>query len=745
MINEAERLIKQYGFSVFPVHGINASGQCTCGRESCIVPDSRGKVLAGKHPSTPNGFKNATTDMEAFTRLYKPFNNLAIATGPISNIFVLDVDGMEGESSLQSLTAANGPLPDTLTSYTGRGRHILFRYPDSKVFTRAGKVAPGLDVRGEGGYIVAPPSKHANGNQYNWIDADADIYDAPQWLLDMVTKRTIAAWPSFTPSMGGNEALSIDEIRELLSYLDADCSHDEWVNIGMAIHNEGYPISVWDEWSKRGTKYDPFIMTAKWRSFHVGGGITFGTLVHMAEMSGWKPSVNDVPIDMADHPARAFIERVLASDPTLHGSTAPMPRSPSETPLLFDPLQFPTVAGDIIRGIIETSQKPQPVLAMLNTFSVLGCIFGRRYASPMNTRTNLYTIGVADTGAAKDHSRRFLKDLMTRSGFGDYLGSDAVVSGPGILTGLQKRISQVMFLDEVGMMLKMIGDEKSSSALKVASKIITELYSSSGTSYIGGQYADTKVEQIRLINPNLNIYGTTTGTKYAEAVTKSSIQSGELNRFVVLEGDPLPKRRKYLGASTPHDALVEAVSAFMPAGLSASNSPSIAPEVITVSWNGLEDRIWDMGDGQDDKIRADRTTGALWARYTENVIKIAMIFAICRDPVVPRMIDMDLDIGEAVVSQSIHYMTAFANEYMHESQHEDDCNTIYRIIKANGRSISGGELYNLTRKMDRKRRNDALESLLDQGRISIDAAASNTAAAQRSTAGRKAVIYRVVK
>ena len=71
--------------------------------------------------------------------------------------------------------------------------------------------------------------------------------------------------------------------------------------------------------------------------------------------------------------------------------------------------------GDTIREIINTSQKPQPELALLNTLAALGAIFGRRYASPMDTRTNLYTVGTAVTGAGKDHSRRFIKKLMTVS------------------------------------------------------------------------------------------------------------------------------------------------------------------------------------------------------------------------------------------------------------------------------------------------------------------------------------------
>lgn len=120
-----------------------------------------------KTPATPHGFKNAASNMEEYRALVGNRLNLntAIATGEASGMWVLDVDGPEGEAALAALEAEYGPLAPAAWQTTGKGRHLLFRYPGVKITSRSA-VRPGLDVRGDGGYIVAAPSIHPNGHAY---------------------------------------------------------------------------------------------------------------------------------------------------------------------------------------------------------------------------------------------------------------------------------------------------------------------------------------------------------------------------------------------------------------------------------------------------------------------------------------------------------------------------------------------------------------------------------------------------
>lgn len=128
----------------------------------------------------------ATSDPDHIKQLWDEFPdaNLGIATGTKSGCFVVDVDGTDGEYSLYRLQDRFGRLPDTAEVKTGKGRHIYYEtVPGIK--STISKLGHNIDVRGESGYVVAPPSIHENGNIYKWWEPPP-IIKAPQWLIDRV-------------------------------------------------------------------------------------------------------------------------------------------------------------------------------------------------------------------------------------------------------------------------------------------------------------------------------------------------------------------------------------------------------------------------------------------------------------------------------------------------------------------------------------------------------------------------------
>jgi hypothetical protein len=116
-----------------------------------------------------------------------PRANLSVVTGEISKIVVLDIDPEHGgETSLSALEARHGQLPETVEAVTGGGgRHIYFRHPGREVRNRAG-LAPGIDLRGDGGSIIVPPSIHPSGNPYFWKKGcspeETGIAPLPVWI-----------------------------------------------------------------------------------------------------------------------------------------------------------------------------------------------------------------------------------------------------------------------------------------------------------------------------------------------------------------------------------------------------------------------------------------------------------------------------------------------------------------------------------------------------------------------------------
>jgi putative DNA primase/helicase len=147
------------GWQVFPLHSIGADGTCTCHDPAC--------TSVGKHPRTRHGVKDATTDPRTIGRWWRhwPEANVGLATGRVSCLVVIDIDEDEG-----GRRAPLEPLPPTLAARTGDGEHLYFHLPADRVIqSKGGKtIAPGIHVRGEGGYVVAPPSRHASGRLYAW-------------------------------------------------------------------------------------------------------------------------------------------------------------------------------------------------------------------------------------------------------------------------------------------------------------------------------------------------------------------------------------------------------------------------------------------------------------------------------------------------------------------------------------------------------------------------------------------------
>jgi putative DNA primase/helicase len=150
---------------VFPLHYPIGNGACSCGDGTC--------EKVGKHPMTPHGLKDATIDRLIVEKWWtaKPLANLGMPIGSTSGLVVIDVDVRhQGVESLKVLEQKIGALPPTLVSLTGGGFHYFYKYPGVAVKSGVAVLGPGIDVRGDGGYVVVPPSLHASGKRYEWIE-----------------------------------------------------------------------------------------------------------------------------------------------------------------------------------------------------------------------------------------------------------------------------------------------------------------------------------------------------------------------------------------------------------------------------------------------------------------------------------------------------------------------------------------------------------------------------------------------
>lgn len=166
-LDAAIKYATQYGWAVFPVR-----------------PES-------KKPYTPHGCLDAKKDVGAIRAWWRkwPDASVGVATGSASNLIVIDEDvdddkGIDGIHSIRIWEKDHGAWPDTVTAITGRGGyHLYFRYTGNDLKNRTG-ILDGVDIRGEGGYVVAPPSVHPNGTEYMW-EFDPEEYE-PAELTDSI-------------------------------------------------------------------------------------------------------------------------------------------------------------------------------------------------------------------------------------------------------------------------------------------------------------------------------------------------------------------------------------------------------------------------------------------------------------------------------------------------------------------------------------------------------------------------------
>lgn len=170
---------------------------------------------SGKAPITPNGYKNATSDSQVFDSYLKPNQeyNIAIATGKVNNLIVLDIDFRNGGlESLKALEKELGRLPFTRIVNTGNGFHIYLKCPEHGL--KSGKIAPGIDLLADGKFAVAPPSLHYTGVKYTWkycllprnINDFAKI--PKDWLDFILSKGKSSSLENFIPEGNRNDALT---------------------------------------------------------------------------------------------------------------------------------------------------------------------------------------------------------------------------------------------------------------------------------------------------------------------------------------------------------------------------------------------------------------------------------------------------------------------------------------------------------------------------------------------------------
>src|SRR5690625_2292698 len=278
------------GYRVFPLHEINPDGSCGCGKEDCEAQ--------GKHPTMSNWQHTPVWDddqLDAFDELGWMASGYGIIVS--DGLLVIDVDPRNGGA--QGYAQLVEDIPEVAGAdfivETGRkdgGKHIYFKAPAGVALMQSLPQYKGVDVKTTG-YVVGPGSLHASGQRYDIVvgDSPADIGPAPTALIELL-KRPDA----HRTSLAGEQVdVTDNDLADMVKAIDPDCGHDEWVRVGMALHEitGGTGFAIWDNWSRRGKKYPgQDVLDRRWHSFGKSATrVGYGTLHKYATQAGWQEPV----------------------------------------------------------------------------------------------------------------------------------------------------------------------------------------------------------------------------------------------------------------------------------------------------------------------------------------------------------------------------------------------------------------------------------------------------------------------
>jgi hypothetical protein len=264
-----------------------------------VFPASIADKRPHKAGKNSNGRRWGATKIEAeIKRDFKKWPDAAVCipTGIENGIFVVEADTAEGHdvdgiANLQALIDANSPLPETRMARSPSGSlHYYFSYPNEGfVRNSASKLAPGVDVRGEGGMVVASPSVKPGVGEYKWLNK-AGFKQAPQWLIDLVIDKE----GDRTPGVLQSDPEKVAKALEIIPNNDADW--ENWNRVGMAAYlatcGHETAFKAFDAWSRKSSKYNEKITHERWYKKYRSSPPTeigAGTLFRMAndEQPGW--------------------------------------------------------------------------------------------------------------------------------------------------------------------------------------------------------------------------------------------------------------------------------------------------------------------------------------------------------------------------------------------------------------------------------------------------------------------------
>lgn len=633
-----------------------------------------------------------------------------------SGFIVIDADRhdpeKDGVEAFGVMMAENGFHPDSapIVATPSEGNHHYFRQPlgkkygnaDSRMYLGRKLRDMGINVRGYGGYVIAPGTVMADGRYYELYGNLADAPVLPDWLSAILETA-----PETTAKVQVNRSQHSD--ARIQSYCDAAIAEEtrRVATAGKGSRNNtlneaafslGQLVGAgWVTEAEIAALLENAASECGLPTFEakktIRSGITAG-MQHPRMLSDDYQNADPVEAAAA---ARRLIE---AHDGTLHdaetGEVVEVEKPTSEPTLAYPP----GLVGDIAHWIVVTSRRPQPELAIGAALAIVGTAAGRQFAGPTMSGTHLFILGLAPTGKGKDHALHAIGRIMAAAGLAQHIGPSEFISMPAVVNFLTRRPLSLCAMDEFGGFMKRINSKRASGFESAISKVIRTLWSSSFAPYMTPEWAQKPSETI--FAPAMTIYGASTPEQFYSSMEGASLEDGTLNRFLLLSGRDKVKEKD--PEQDPHQVPDEIVTALKniynysgPLAVTYRNDPHTDPashgsvRQVPFCPDGAKERYRDFAAEVETRIDADPDTAPVHARVVEMALRIATIIAVGRcDEYSVRL--SDLEMGIAIATASAQLMAQGVADYMADNENQANAQKVMRVVKSRGGRIKYRDL-----------------------------------------------------
>ena len=715
------------------------------------------------YPEWNRHTERATTDVEVSTWSSWPDCGIGIVGGAVAAV---DIDIVENaELALQIEQLARARLGDTPALRIGRAPKRMLVYRAAQPF-RGIKRHP-LEVLCLGQQFLAYATHPDTGAPYVWPDealADIDISDLPEitaeaaaafldeayaLLPEALRQRGLSLVTSATEHLRSHSQIgTLSAISAALDWLpNTELDYDSWMRIGMALKGAlgDAGADLFGEWSAQAAKDMPATTAKAWASFKPDR-IGAGTIYHLAMERGWQPDpalrLDGSVMDATEHPAAGLLSRldVATVEPAL-----PTP-APAYSLIIPDGL-----VGNLTDYMLTTARRPQPLLSLGASLCAIGALMGRQYRTESNLRSNLYVVGIADSGSGKNHAREIINEVFFEAGLAHHLGGNKIASGAGLLTALHRQPAILFQIDEFGMFLSAAADRKRSPRhITEILDNMTELFTAAGGIFLGAEYAnrDGTNERRDINQPCLCVYGTTTPLHFWGALQGANVADGSLARFLILPSDEdYPDENLAMGIRQAPPALIAALQMVAKGGgvakgnltgKTADQNTALKPMTVPMS-DAARVRFGELSDALTGELRAAAGTAftAILSRIGENALKLALIVAVGRDPVRP---EIDITAADWAIDFVRHYaqrtMEA-VDRHVADTETEAHLKRLKEIVRAAGvKGITKSEVTRASQWLKSRDRDEILLTLIESGDITTGMRGSST---------KQAMVYRMAR